>query len=124
RCLHVPRLSPPAGGARGSNVDRPWICLATLPISSTHAHANLTFPSGATPSALPTTIRLAIVSSSDRWSEGNEWLHEVKYAGHNCRSRRRSRRGEADQPKRALSDAAIPNVPRPAVQQVRNRAQW
>jgi hypothetical protein len=31
---------------------------------------------------LPTTIRLAIVSSSDRWSEGNEWRQEVKYVGH------------------------------------------
>ena len=43
---------------------------------------NLTFPSGATPSALPTTIRLAIASSSARPPEGNHWLHEVKYDGH------------------------------------------
>jgi bifunctional non-homologous end joining protein LigD len=43
---------------------------------------NLTFPSGATPSALPTTIRLAIASSSARPPEGDDWLHEVKYDGH------------------------------------------
>jgi hypothetical protein len=40
---------------------------------------NLTLPSGATPSALPTTIRLAIASSSVRPPEGDDWLHEVKY---------------------------------------------
>jgi ATP-dependent DNA ligase len=43
---------------------------------------NLTFPSGATPSALPTTIPLAIASSSVRPLEGDDWLHEVKYDGH------------------------------------------
>jgi bifunctional non-homologous end joining protein LigD len=43
---------------------------------------NLTLPSGATPSALPTTIRLAIASSSVRPPEGYDWLHEVKYDGH------------------------------------------
>jgi len=40
---------------------------------------NLTFPSGATPSALPTTIRLAIASSSARPPEGDDWLHEGRF---------------------------------------------
>ena len=35
---------------------------------------NFTLPSGATPSALPTTIRLAIASSSVRPPEGDDWL--------------------------------------------------
>jgi len=36
----------------------------------------------AAPSALPTTIRLAIASSSARPPEGDDWLHEIKYDGH------------------------------------------
>jgi ATP-dependent DNA ligase len=41
---------------------------------------NFAFPPAAA-SALPTTIRLALASSSEQPREGEDWRHEVRYGG-------------------------------------------
>src|SRR5215831_18416574 len=59
-----------------------WLCTGLRPSHAPEPMPNFALPHAAAPSALPTTIRLAVASSSVRPPEGDDWLHEIKYDGH------------------------------------------
>src|SRR5215467_14477865 len=59
-----------------------WLCTGLRLSHAPEPMQNFALPHAAAPSTLPTTIRLAVASSSGRPLEGDDWLHEIKYDGH------------------------------------------
>src|SRR5215467_14385733 len=59
-----------------------WLCTGLRLSHAPEPMQNFALPHAAAPSTLPTTIRLAVASSSARPPEGDDWLHEIKYDGH------------------------------------------